>query len=233
MELTGDEMDRWRDLTGRIKANIWRQDEGTPDDYLAKLYRDRHQVLETAGRKIAALEATLRRAGLQTLRHALIYATDKDPDQLNRVNGLLRNLGIPFHQLTAEETANASTTERILQAFRDGTLRVLTAKRVLDEGVNIPQVQCAFILASTTVERQWIQRRGRILRMCRETDKTHSVIYDFIALPPQTTPADSEARTVIRGELARIQEFARLAQNAAAPDGPLNVIQELLHRLLD
>ena len=39
------------------------------------------------------------------------------------------------------------------------------------KGVNIPQIQKAFILASTTVERQWIQRRGRLLRKCDEIGK--------------------------------------------------------------
>ena len=123
---------------------------------------------------------------------------------------------------------NRQTTARIVNDFREGTLRVLTAKRVLDEGVNIPQVQTAFVLASTTVERQWIQRRGRLLRTCRHTGKTHAEIHDFVVSPPAATSMDDEARTVIRGELTRIQEFAKLARNAARTDGPLGVAQELL-----
>ena len=117
------------------------------------------------------------------LQHTLIYASDKAPEQLDAVNALLKAHGILFHQLTYEETANRDKTKQIIRSFQEGTLHVLTAKRVLDEGVNIPQIQKAFILASTTVERQWIQRRGRLLRTCRETGKTHSEIHDFIALP--------------------------------------------------
>ena len=61
---------------------------------------------------------------------------------------------------------------------------------------------------------QWIQRRGRLLRTCREIGKTHSEIHDFIALPPNIDNIDYEARTLIRSELLRIQEFASLARNA-------------------
>ena len=231
VELTHEEMGRWSDLTARIKANMWRQEDGEPDEILAKLYRDRHAVLETAANKIPALEQMLPRRDAGSFRHVLVYGSDKAPEQLRSVNALLRMRQIPFHQLTSEETTSREEAARIIRDFRDGTLRVLTAKRVLDEGVNIPEVQRAFVLASTTVERQWIQRRGRILRRCGNTGKTHSEIHDFVALPPRTLVVDEEARTVIRGELARIQEFGRLARNAARPGGPVDVIQELLHHL--
>lgn len=115
-----------------------------------------------------------------------------------------------------------------MELFRRGELRCLTAKRVLDEGVNIPEVKTAYILASTTVARQWIQRRGRLLRRCPEIGKTHSTIHDFVALPPNLDNLDSDARAVVRSELVRIQEFAKLARNAGLADGPLSVIDSLV-----
>jgi superfamily II DNA or RNA helicase len=99
---------------------------------------------------------------------------------------------------------------------------------VLDEGVNIPQIRKAYILASTTVERQWIQRRGRLLRTCSAIGKMHSTIHDFLVLPPGLDQGlDPDAKTLVRGELRRAQEFARLARNAGRPDGPLAVIDRL------
>ena len=228
VELTQDEMDEWYGLTAKIKANTWRQESGEPNEYLTKLLRDRRALLENAENKIAALEAVLIREDFRTLRHTLIYASDKAPQQLDAVNALLKAHGVLFHQLTYKETANRDKTAHIIQSFQEGTLRVLTAKRVLDEGVNIPQIEKAFILASTTVERQWVQRRGRLLRTCRETSKTHSEIHDFIALPPDMDNIDDEAHTLIRSELLRVQEFASLALNAGRVDGPLNVIDRLV-----
>lgn len=229
VELTPNEMDEWRELTKKIKANAWRQTEdGKVDDYLLKLYRDRRALLETAENKLAVLRTLLLSENPRSIRHTLIYASDKSPEQLEKVNGLLNELGILFHQFTEAETSDRQKATRIIRSFQEGTLQVLSAKRVLDEGVNIPQIHKAFILASTTVERQWIQRRGRLLRMCKETGKTHSEIHDFLVIPPDLCDLDSEARDLIRSELFRVQEFARLARNAARPGGPLDVIHYIV-----
>ena len=228
VELTPAEMDKWYELTEKINANAWRTEYEEPDEYLTKLLTARRAILETAENKIAALEAVLIREDLGKLRHALIYASDKAPEQLNAVNALLKAHGVDFHQLTHEETANRKRTARIIKLFQEGTLGILTAKRVLDEGVNIPQIAKAFILASTTVERQWIQRRGRLLRTCHETGKTHSEIHDFIALPRNINNSNREVRNLIRSELLRIKKFASLAQNAGRADGSLKIIDKLV-----
>ena len=115
VELTASEMDAWYDLTAKIKANAWRNDQGKPDDYLSKLFRDRRILLEMAANKLPTLNALLEREDLRTLRHTLIYATDKAPEQLNAVNALLKTHGILFHQLTYEETGSRAETARIIR----------------------------------------------------------------------------------------------------------------------
>jgi superfamily II DNA or RNA helicase len=223
------EMDEWRDLTDKIKQNAWRSSDGKPDEYLTKLMRDRRALLETAEGKLTRLATLLDKEDLKNLRHTLVYATDKGPEQLDAVNRLLRDKGLLFHQLTAQETSDREQTKRIIRSFQQGEIQVLTAKRVLDEGVNIPQICKAFILASTTVERQWVQRRGRLLRTCKAINKTYSVIHDFLALPPgMENGLDPDAKSLVRSELRRAQEFARLAKNAGRPDGPLAVIDKMV-----
>lgn len=227
--LTRNEMDEWFDLTGKIKQNAWRSDNGKPDEFLAKLLRDRRALLETASEKVTVLKALIDQEDTGNLRHTLVYTSDKGPEQLDDVNRSLRNKNILFHQLTAEETGNREQTKQIIKSFQDGEIQVLTAKRVLDEGVNIPQICKAFILASTTVERQWVQRRGRLLRTCRAIGKTHSVIHDLLALPPGMEEGlDPDARALVRSELRRAQEFAKLARNAGRPDGPLATIDKMV-----
>ena len=229
VELTSEELDRWDEISEKIRAQAWRQEEGSPpDEYVAKLLRDRREVVENAENKVAELRRLLDSETRDSLRHTLIYASDKNPEQLDDVNRLLLDKGVLFHQLTAEETANRKRTRDILQEFQDGALRVLTAKRVLDEGVNIPQVRRAYILASTTVRRQWTQRRGRLLRKCDEIGKTHSEIHDFVALPPEDGYHSADDRAIYRGELTRAQEFASLARNAGSPGGPLDVLAKLI-----
>ena len=233
VELTEDEMDEWYDLTGKIGKNAWRQEDSDADDeYLMNLLIKRRALLETAENKIAALEDVLtQREDFTKLRHTLIYTSDKAPEQLKNVNALLNRHGVLFHQLTYEETGDRQKTAQIIQSFQEGTLRILTAKRVLDEGVNIPEIEKAFILASTTVERQWVQRRGRLLRTCSKTGKTHSEIHDFMALPPDLDNLDTHARALIEPELKRIQAFARLAMNTGKDDGPLHLIDQLVRAI--
>lgn len=230
--LTSDEMDTYKDLTEQISRLSWKLEQGIKDAQLDSLLRKRRLVVETAAGKLGRLGELLDAIGARNLRHELIYATDKDPDQLNAVNAMLSARGVLFHQLTAEETGDRRMTADILSGYQAGTLQALTAKRVLDEGVNIPQIRRAFILASTTVERQWVQRRGRILRRCEAIGKDHGVIHDFVALPPKDMLADPDARNLIRGELKRVEEFAAAARNYAAPDGPLAALaamQSVVH----
>ena len=117
--------------------------------------------------------------------------------------------------------------DSVIDAFRTGSLKVLTAKRVLDEGINVPEISTAIILASTTTERQWVQRRGRVLRMCSAIDKEYATIHDFLVLPPPGEPKDDDVKRLIQGELFRCYEFTNLARNRASSGGPRDVLQDV------
>jgi len=228
--LSADEMADWRDLSEQIAKLAWKIQAGIKDDRLNNLFLKRRRVLETARSKLDKLGELLDEENARALRYTLIYATDKDPAQLDQVNAALNERRILFHQLTAEESGDKVRTQRILSRFQSGDLQVLTAKRVLDEGVNVPQIERAFILASTTVRRQWVQRRGRLLRTCKAIGKTHAVIHDLVALPPEAYEGgtlDSEAKKIVNSELDRAWEFARLSRNGAAIGGPFAKVEEL------
>jgi superfamily II DNA or RNA helicase len=227
VELTPDEMELFRELTDKIRKLAWKLERGESDPQLDSLLRQRRLVVETAAGKLAELARLIDADGPTKLRYELIYATDKAPAQLQQVNAILRERGVLFHQLTAEETGDKVKTAGLLGAFQTGDLQVLTAKRVLDEGVNVPQIERAFILASTTVERQWVQRRGRILRRCDAIGKDHGIIHDFVVMPPPELVIDPDAKTLVKGELKRVEEFSRLARNYGAKDGPLSVLAEM------
>lgn len=231
VELTPSEMEEWNDLTRQIGTQAWRLEAGEPSAYLDNLLRRRRLILETASGKIEALASLIDAENPRDLRHTLVYATDKDPQQLQAVNGLLSDRRLLFHQLTQEETASRPQTNRILSSFQEGVIQILTAKRVLDEGVNIPQIRLAYLLASTTVRRQWVQRRGRLLRTCRAIGKTHADIHDLVVVPPLGAAADQQldrdARRLVRSELDRVWEFARLCRNGPSPDGPYRAVERL------
>ncbi|MFQ5750602.1 MAG: DEAD/DEAH box helicase family protein [bacterium] len=232
INLTEQELDEWISLSEQLRKIGWIfEEDKTPSDYVNALLRKRRLILEKATSKIEKLKSLLQSNPPRAYQHMLIYATDKHPEQLQLANALIRDLGISFHQITAEETINAKLTGQIIDRFKRGELQTLTAKRVLDEGVNIPEVSTAFILASTTVERQWIQRRGRLLRKCPSIEKKVAYIHDFLVLPPETDlRTDRDAKNLIKSELRRILEFAKLAKNAASTKGPLGVVQPIYGR---
>ena len=105
------------------------------------------------------------------------------------------------------------TREVLRRQFEQGELQGLVAIRCLDEGVDIPAIQTAVILASSGNPRQFIQRRGRVLRP--HPSKKHATIFDMIVLPPYLGRKTlAVERNLLKKELRRFVEFADLADNA-------------------
>jgi superfamily II DNA or RNA helicase len=228
VHLTDDEMDRYLELCEKLRRlGFSGGDDGREvidDDRVKALLRDRRSVLEHAEQKIEILRELLLKIGAKNVRRTLIYASGKKPPtgktrQIESVNSMLASLGVISHQFTSEETAKADS-QTYLKRFGDGDYQVLTAMKVLDEGVDIPQTDTAFLLASSTVRREWVQRRGRILRT--SPGKNSAVLHDFFVVPPDAST--KEGRAILRGELARAEEFVSLATNEFAPDGPRNTV---------
>jgi superfamily II DNA or RNA helicase len=134
------------------------------------------------------------------------------------VNMLGNELGMRVRKFTSEE--NSKEREQIKTDFTKGDmLKILVAIRCLDEGVNIPCIRTAFILASSTNPKEYIQRRGRVLR--KAPNKNHAIIYDFITLPrnideplPSNAYLNSEY-SLIKREYERMEDFAKLAENSS------------------
>jgi len=141
-----------------------------------------------------------------------------ETDVIRQVEAAARILGQGLGMNVATYTAGTSEEDReiILRDFSEGRKNALVAIRCLDEGLDIPQVRRAFILASSTNPRQFIQRRGRVLR--RAEGKDSAEIFDFVVVPPldEVSPGTTEykvLRRLVEREMARVVEFARLAEN--------------------
>ena len=230
VELSREEMEEYVELSRRIKRMIAINKRVTDD--VQRLLEKRAQILETAHKKIETLKQLLQAVGTDDIRHTLVYCSDKNRDQIIQVNSLLSQLGIKFHQVTAEESADRGKVKSILEQFRKKNTSVLTAMRILDEGFNIPEIATAFVLASNSVERQWTQRRGRVLRICAEINKEYASIHDFIAVPPPSYEGDEDAAKLTEKELTRAKEFARICRNRDKANSPYIVIRDLEARFM-
>ena len=222
--LDEDELEKFVTLSKRIALLSNREDESAEDD-LRSLLIARRRIIETASAKISLLRAVLERRGPRELCHSLVYASAKNPNQFEEIAQVLTELNIKWAPVTQETTANTSLLRRTLKSFAQGELQVLLAKKVLDEGVDIPSIREAFIVASSTIEREWIQRRGRVLRI--HPDKPWAIIHDFVCLPPISVFQRFNApslRKIVENELHRAYAFGSYAQNTTGND---NVTQDL------
>ena len=153
---------------------------------------------------------------------------DEDIRQIDYISRMLNfDLRMNTAQFTSRE--DAEERKRRIQAFDEEEVQALVAIKCLDEGVNIPSIRTAFILASTTNPKEYIQRRGRVLRLAHEKDR--AVIYDFITLPRKldiVINTDSELAgrevTLVKNELRRMIEFKDIAMNAYKADRIVNEI---------
>ena len=115
--------------------------------------------------------------------------------------------------------------ENILKSFADGSLQVLTSMKCLDEGVDVPRSEMAVFCSSTGNPRQFIQRRGRILRLHK--DKYRAVIHDLVVVPVISEGSElfMMERNLLASELRRVRDFALMSENA---DYALDQLDETL-----
>lgn len=223
VQLTNEEIFDWITLTEKLRKLGWMENDEDSDSKVVDILRRKRRLLvEQAANKLNVFMTEFRKNDFNELRHTLVYASDKGREQLGEVNDFLgQECRIMFHQVTNEETSSGISTD-ILDSFSTGnSLKVLTAMRVLDEGVNIPEISKAYILASTTVTRQWTQRRGRVLRKCDRINKRKAVIHDFVIVAPNESMF-SELQTY---EFDRIKEFSTLSLNPLSETGGITFLE--------
>lgn len=163
-----------------------------------------------------------------TFEHDESEHDEEGERQIVAVSKILGNeLGMKVTHFTSNESAQER--EAIKRRFATAEpYQAIVAIKCLDEGVNIPSIRTAFILASTTNPKEYIQRRGRVLRLAK--NKPYAVIYDFVTL---ATPLDEVnvygvdfncERALAKRELARIKEFGEIAMNSRDSDVLINDI---------
>ncbi|RXZ54734.1 DEAD/DEAH box helicase [Senegalimassilia faecalis] len=243
--LTDDELGEYRKLTREL-GKCFAKGKGGKRELTSRgeiVAQKRARLVAAARNKISALEKAI--IPYLDTRHILVYcgaaqmlgegedettAGEDDARQISVVVDLLGNkLGMSVSKFTSEE--DIGERETLKQEFSDGNLQALVAIKCLDEGVNIPNIRTAFMLASTTNPKEYIQRRGRLLRKAK--GKNYAEIFDFITLPYSADVASGqgieEVKSVyalIDNEVTRASEFARHAQNFSEAQSFVDEISE-------
>ena len=238
VKLTSDEMDAYLELSEKISRyfnyNTCSFDE--QDEMLKRLLLARKRIIHKAVNKLAMFKEIIQKRFEEkgNLKYSLIYVPEGNrPDYLdsaddfdhteeiaddNDAEHLINQYTLAVTEIDRSVTVRKFVSgqqdrEEILSDFAAGKLHVLTSMKCLDEGVDVPRSELAIFCSSTGNPRQFIQRRGRVLRTHK--DKKMAELHDLVVVP-EVSPNSNSYRMeqpLLRGELARVNNFALLSEN--------------------
>ncbi len=242
--LAEEEIERYRDISYKASKECHKDKQGNVKitEKGKMLLLQRARIVAGAKSKLDELRNQMQQYKEDT--HILVYcgatrvqtfeydASEYDEEgerQIVAVSKILGNeLGMKVTHFTSNESAEEREIIKNKFAMAD-PYQAIVAIKCLDEGVNIPSIKTAFILASTTNPKEYIQRRGRVLRLAK--NKPYAVIYDFVTLVKpldEVNPYSADyncERALAKRELARIKEFGEISLNSRDSDELINDIE--------
>jgi superfamily II DNA or RNA helicase len=227
--LTNEEMKKYEEETRKVsRAYYASKDDVERDEAYTLLCIKRQRIIRNAKNKLVQFQQIL--AKLVPLEYCLIYCS---PQQIRIVQKILNDNNIIQHKFTQKEGTKPeakfdglSERDFLIKKFSEGIYQALVSMKCLDEGVDVPPARLAIILDNSGNPREYIQRRGRVLR--RFPNKTIAVIHDIIVEPmlrPNTPDELKELeKKIISRELQRYRDFAISAKNS---EECLRVLKEI------
>lgn len=240
--LTNEELDNYIEITKKI-SRCYQGLDNNPElsQNIERLLLIRKQIIHKAENKlpktISILKTRLKNEG--NLRYTFIYVPEGNTYEINEdenestenvriINQYTREIGKIDNSIMVNQfIGGMKDRDEVLDQFKEGNIHVIASMKCLDEGVDIPRAEHAIFCSSTGNPRQFIQRRGRILR--KHKDKHFAVIHDLIVIPDLTlSTIDSDTfnveRNMVQKELERVMYFASLSKN---PDYTEEVFDEI------
>lgn len=237
VRLNEDEMAEYKKISLQL-AKFYNIDEGSfsgADDILMRLLLKRKRIIHKAQNKEDVFRQIVRQRFKEqgNLKYTLVYvpegaqldsytqyATTDNPTDDTDVDKLIDKYTHIVQEVSSTTTvkkfiSGIQNRDEVLKKFSTGEIEVLTSMKCLDEGVDVPRSELAIFCASTGNPRQFIQRRGRILR--KHPDKHIAIIHDLVVAPEfdSTEENYNMERNLLKGELQRVKDFARLSENPA------------------
>jgi superfamily II DNA or RNA helicase len=210
VELTEEEFEDYCQLTAQI-VNLINRTADVTQERLKMLLIKRARIQNNSINKIHWLRKNILQ---KPLDYSLFYAGDQIFDSVKHLLG--KELKIKIHEFTSRQSR--AERKKLLEEFANQKIQSLLAMKCLDEGVDVPPTRSAYFLASSSNPREFVQRRGRVLR--KYPGKDYAIIYDLISIPPpKFIEAGSRGKeyTAVKSaftkEYKRVQEFAHIALN--------------------
>lgn len=237
VHLNEDEMAEYKKISLQL-VKFYNIDEGTfsgADDILMRLLLKRKRIIHKAQNKEVVFRQIVKQRFEEcgNLKYTLVYvpegvqldssvqyATTDNPINDMDVDKLIDKYTQIIQEISPTTTVRKFVSgiqdrNEVLRKFSTGETEVLTSMKCLDEGIDVPRSELAIFCASTGNPRQFIQRRGRILR--KHPDKHIAIIHDLVVAPEfdSTEENYNMERNLLKGELQRVKDFAGLSENPA------------------
>ena len=232
IKLADNEMDEYVEISSQL-AKFYRfgKENTNSQNIIERLLLKRKRIIHKAVNKLDAATSILRQQFLEkgNLRYTFVYVpegmtyeirendTEIIEEDIRLINQYTRAIArIDDSLLVNQFVSGMSDRDEILKQFQLGQIDVIASMKCLDEGIDIPRAETAIFCSSTGNPRQFIQRRGRILR--KHIDKRNAVIHDLVVIPDyENQLEDSDTfdleRRMVRTELERVMYFASLSKN--------------------
>ena len=211
VRLTDDEFTSYRNYTQQI-IMLYNQDP-VDEEAIKEKKQARGIIVKKAREKVFEIERLIEN-GYDFTNSVVYCGQGKDPVVEDKIIDLVsRTLKSKGHYLVSQFTSQTENRKQVLAEFERGYYDTLVAIKCFDQGVDVPKLDKIYIMASDSLMRQTIQRRGRVLRQCKETGKTMAYIYDMVILPPEGIYEGIGTASLVRNELRRVDEYIRLADN--------------------
>ena len=224
IELTSSEMEEYERISDQLRKYI-DADTGKYKLNAERLLLKRKRIIHKAeNKKIAISDLLEELKQKQKLDYTFVFVPEGyepdysindsyniDQDDIHIIDEyaqMFKEHGYSYHKYIS----GLDDAPSILQNFADGDIQILLSMKCLDEGVDIPRAEHAIFCSSTGNPRQFVQRRGRVLRKCKGKEKAR--IWDLIVTPPNILDESNKIeRNLFFNEVKRIVNFAALADN--------------------
>ena len=218
--LNSNEFTQWFNTIRNFKIDQKIRDDGYLDEESDE-FKEISKIISMSEEKFDKFNSLLEELG--RLDKAVIFCGERKlkngKREVEYVGELLDKRDIISTKITAE--VSREDRDFYIKQFKSNTIKSLNAIRVLDEGIDIPAIETAIILASSANRRQFVQRRGRVLRKSEDENKV-ATIYDFIILPAPYK--GEEGKELIHKELERMEE---MSEGAINEEEIYNLIKEI------
>ncbi|MBR6082077.1 MAG: DEAD/DEAH box helicase family protein [Salinivirgaceae bacterium] len=242
VKLTDNEMADYVQLSKKIVKIMGFQDAES-QERLKMLLLKRKRIIHKAANKLSAFQEIVRQRMEEkgSLKYTLVYVPEgnkpdnfeadifdhsdtiaSDPETEHLIDDFTRIVrDMDSHIIVRQFTSESTDRDAMLKGFADGSIDVLTSMKCLDEGVDVPRSELAIFCASTGNPRQFIQRRGRVLRTHK--DKRFAIIHDLIVIPDNVFDEECYTleKSLVQSELRRVRYFALLSENLNDTDNEL------------